>query len=115
MEKNESMGASGENWGSLLRPLRMWEVWRAGLGIPVGVLSGDQDNVEKWGWIGRVSLGKEWGHGGDRGSWGDLGGSLLESLEKWGVLSKGMGLVGVPGELWATGWSSGGAVPAAVC
>lgn len=53
----------------------------------------------------QVSLGKEWGHGGD------LGESLLESLERWGVLSEGMGLVGVPGELWGAGCSSGGLYP----
>lgn len=64
------------------------------MGIPVGVLGGDQGNLGKWGWIGRVSLGKAWGHGGD------LGESLLESLERWGFLGEGMGLVGVPGELW---------------
>lgn len=63
----------------------------------------------------RQGVGKYWGHGGDRGCWGDLGGFLLESRERWGVLSEGMRLVGVPGELWGCRVQFWGAVPAAVC
>lgn len=67
-----------------------------------------------WG-SGVGKAGCPWGHSGVMEETGGHGkswrGSLLESLESWGVLSEGMGLVGVPGELWGTECSSGGLYP----